>query len=41
MTEELDDKPPFFNRWSTLYWFVLLSLGMVILLLYIFSIAFS
>lgn len=35
--EVQDDKPPFFNSWSKMYWLVMVVLGILILLFYLFT----
>lgn len=41
MTEETkraeEGKPPFFSSWSKMYWFVMGTLGVLILLFYLFT----
>ncbi len=37
-TDEVkEDKPPFFDSWSKMYWLVLAVLGVLILLFYLFT----
>lgn len=35
--EEIEEKPPVFKSWRTLYWLVFLNLVLLIILFYIFT----
>lgn len=35
--EVQEDKPPFFDSWSKMYWLVMVVLGVLILLFYLFT----
>ncbi len=41
MTDEIkeaeENKPPFFDSWSKMYWLVMAVLGILILLFYLFT----
>lgn len=37
ISEEGIDKPPFFKKWSTIYWVVVANLALFILLFHLFS----
>ncbi|MFT6053227.1 MAG: hypothetical protein ACJAS3_001181 [Roseivirga sp.] len=36
-----DGKPPFFKRWSGMYWLLMITLAVLIVLFYLFMVNFS
>lgn len=39
--DERPDPPPFFKKWSTMYWVVIGNLALLVILFYLFTKAFS
>ena len=35
--EEQENKPPFFDSWSKMYWLLMAVLGVMVLLFYLFT----
>jgi len=36
-----EDKPPFFDSWSKMYWLLMAVLGVMVLLFYLFTVHYS